>query len=200
MSLLADMTLTSETIMLISGGVSAAWLASIGAITYLFRLLMSAKDKAQDKMESMYETQLRDEKARNKVLKKMSDEAVDAVEAAAAEMVAREGHTPVRPVAPVVAPHDSPVTEEAQALADLQTNQARLVAAKLALGLEPVEAGVLETGEQREARVGAEVKTTPPPYVPDQILDSIADVKKDIAELPAKVAEKIQEQEESPGG
>jgi hypothetical protein len=72
----------------------------------------------------------------------MANAAIDNLEAAVNANRAAQGRGPTAIVPPVVAEHNSPVTEAQQHTADSATMRARLVAATAALGLPPRESAL----------------------------------------------------------
>lgn len=70
--------------------------------------------------------------------KEMAEEAVANLEAAGA---AHSPHTPLPPLAAVLPEHSSPTTAQQRETAEIATMRARLVAANLALGIEPEHEG-----------------------------------------------------------
>jgi len=118
----ADIVLSTEAAI----AISAILTALVGAISYIFKLLMSSKDK-----------QLEDEKSRSKSYQEIAHEAVTSLEASVNELRLVNGLQPFKVVAPVVPEHNSPVTEVQQDVADLQSLRARVTAASLFLKIAP---------------------------------------------------------------
>lgn len=113
--MLADVTFTTETLAVV-GLLLAPLLSAIGV---LFYKLVAAIQEDRDNW------------------KQMAGEAVGDLEKAARQHLRLTGRKPVKALAPVVPEHSSPATKSQKRAAELQTTRAHLVAAKLALGLEP---------------------------------------------------------------
>lgn len=122
----ADVTFTTEG-MVVIGGLLATL---VGAIVYLDKQRMAAKDERLAEMKSY---------------KEIANEAVLALEAKVNEERAAKGQNLTKIIAPVVPEHSSPVTMQQQDTADLQTIRARITAASLELGLPPREAAAPES-------------------------------------------------------
>jgi hypothetical protein len=106
--------------------VAAVIVALASAISVLFWKLLATKD-----------AQISWQAEQLKTYKEMFGEAVDALEKAANDKRVADGKKPFKPLAAVVPEHHSEVTAEQQALADMQTDRARLTAASLILELPP---------------------------------------------------------------
>lgn len=74
-----------------------------------------------------------------KSLNEIASTAVAHLEGAANMARKKDGRANFKPLAPVKAEHSSPVTKAQQRTADLATVRARLTAAVLDIGLEPLE-------------------------------------------------------------
>jgi len=129
-----------------------------GAVGIIFKLLIES-----------YKSRIASVESEAKSWKEMYAEAIDVVESKVNEKRADSGKQPFTVIAPIVPEHSSPVTEEQQKTADLQTARARLTAATLALGLPAREAGT-PVGES--------------PVV------TMADLKDAVDQIPEKTAEK----------
>ena len=103
------------------GGVGSLF---VGAITVVFKLLMTAKNEQIISITSERDS-----------WKQMYSEAIGNLELAVNAKRAKEGKEHFKPVAAVVAEHNSPTTKEQQMVADMATERARLVAATMALEL-----------------------------------------------------------------
>lgn len=127
--MLLAMTMDTESIV----AVGAVLSATTGALVVIFRLLMTAKDTRIQQLEA-------------EVLsyKEIAKEAVGGMEAVADRHAKALGKQRVAPLAPVVPEHSSPTTMAQQAIAELQTTRARLVAATLELGLPARTASPME--------------------------------------------------------
>lgn len=91
------------------------------AVVFLFRTLMSAKDKELERAN------------------KLAEALVSKLEDAADMKLTREHKQKLRKLAPVLADSNSPPTPAAQKDADKETLKARAAAAVLALGLDPIK-------------------------------------------------------------
>jgi hypothetical protein len=96
------------------------------SIGLLFRLLLGSKDKAIADLES-----------RMKSLQEIADEASKAARDMGNFMRAKEGRSPIIPVAAVVPEAHSPPTQRQREEAHIATLRAELAATKLAVGLDP---------------------------------------------------------------
>ena len=81
------------------------------------------------------------------VYKAMAEEAVANLEASAA---VHSAYAPIPPLAAVLPEHSSPTTAQQRETAEIATMRARLVAANLALGLEPEPAKERDEDEERK--------------------------------------------------
>lgn len=116
MLLAQGITVTTEAMTIIGVVVGAL----VAAITFLFRGWIAALQADRDSW------------------KHMAEEGVEDLEKVAKRERARNGHGPVKkaiPVAAVVPEASSPPTKQQKETAEVQTMRARLVAAKLDLGL-----------------------------------------------------------------
>jgi len=89
----------------------------------------------------------------NRSLTEIKDEALETAEHLINEKRRSEGKVPLTVIAPVVGEHASPLTMEQAETAKLATDRARATATTLEAGLPARKAGVLETDEQRTARL-----------------------------------------------
>jgi len=110
---IADVTYSTETLAVTTVVVSAL----TGAMVFIFKLLMASKDE-----------QL-------KSYKEIALEAVRNLELAANDKRMEQGRQMFPPLAPVVPEHSSPSSKDQRESAEIQTLRAKLVAAKLDLGL-----------------------------------------------------------------
>jgi hypothetical protein len=97
-----------------------------GGIALLFKLLMSSKDKSIADLES-----------RMKSLTEIADEGTRAAREMGNFMRAKDGKSPIIPVAAVVPEAHSPPTQRQREEAHIATLRADLAATKLAVGLSP---------------------------------------------------------------
>lgn len=148
------------------------------------------------KMKMMeMQTRLADEKSQKESYKSIAKDSMTIVETITNEKLTNEGKPPLVALANVVPEHKSPVTAEAQAAADLQTQRAKLVAATLILGLPPRESGEPETAAERVTRQAAEGRgSADTPVAMENKLTAtiVASLKEDIAEVPKKVVDEIE--------
>ena len=122
--LLADVLISTEAMVVVATIVGALG----GATTLLFKMVIDNRSAELKAMEG----------DRNS-WKEMALESMERLDQAVAKH-RKESHRPtppVLPVAPIVPEHSSPITTQQQETADIGTARAKLVAATLALGLEP---------------------------------------------------------------
>ena len=122
--LLADITISTEAAVAIAG-IGGALISAIGM---LFKMVV---DNRSAELKAM-------EMDRNS-WKEMALEGMERLDQAVAKH-RKDSHRPIPEVvalAPIVPEHNSPVTPQQQETADIGTVRAKLVAATLALGLEP---------------------------------------------------------------
>lgn len=166
--ILADINLTTESTVAIGG---LLFMLS-GAIGYIFRLLMQAN-------EALVKLAL--EKSQTKSFKDMLEDAMLILET----RVVASGIVMPKSLAAVVPQANSPPTEEQKATAEVATAQARITAIKLAMGLPAREV------------IGA--PTTAPHAVPNTpIAVAIGQMQQDIAEVPKKTVDLIDEKIKPP--
>jgi hypothetical protein len=115
-----------------------------GVITFLFKLLLAAKDQviaAKDKAHELALSQLAAEKAEEESRKKsyaeIAKEAVKSLTETDAFYRQREGKPPAIPVAPVVSESHSPSTAAQRETAEIATMRAAVARIKLDAGQEP---------------------------------------------------------------
>lgn len=167
--LFAEAVVLSTEVLL--AAVTGIVLALAGAVTMLFRLLQSIQDARLAEQKAQYEKQLVVQQAQaekqaaefirqlnekeneTKSYKEISIEVTRHIETLANAKRAAEGKPPFKPVAPVVAEHSSPMTDEQKRAAELQTIRAQVVAASLILDLPAREQAPDETAEQRVERL-----------------------------------------------
>jgi hypothetical protein len=142
-----------------------------GGVSVVFWQMLRAKDE----LAADLRIQVKDLKEDNKSHRQIGDEAVTALETVANQKRAADGKPPFKALASVVPEENSPVSEEQQRAADLQTSRAKLVAAKLILELPPREPGTPETAEERTVRIDAEKHGTSSEYEPVNLQHKPAD-------------------------
>lgn len=178
MPLYAEVTFTTEGIVAIAGLLSAL----AGAVVYVFKLLMKAKED---------QIALALEKSRTKSYQEMLDESMAILE----HRLQKSGVPVPRQIAAVVPEHNSPTTPEQEATAKLQTDRARLTELTLIAGLPAREAGPRADGTPRPI--------TPTALVTEQLRQDVAGVKEDVADVKkdtSAISDKIKENEQSPPG
>jgi hypothetical protein len=119
-----DVTFSAGALVIISGMLTTI----VGGMVGLFRLLLAAKDHEIDSV-----TRQRD------AYEKLAIQSVGAMEAAVNRNRKEAGHAPFDVIPPVVPQHNSPITDEQQYDANLETLKARAAAARRALGILPGE-------------------------------------------------------------
>ncbi len=116
--------------------------AVVAALTAIFRLLMAAKD-----------AQIADLVARLKNSDSVGGDAVRMMQIAMEQKRAAEGMPSIKPLAPVIPEHQSPVTEAEEATARQATRRAEVTAAALELGVPGRKANTEQTSEPPETHV-----------------------------------------------
>lgn len=149
---LADVTFSDAGL-----GIIGVLLASLaGAFTKVGLLLLKAKDDRLAADAERHKGELAAAQSRAKSYEEIGLESIRNLEAAAREKRRSEGRPMPVPVAPVVAEHGSPTTQEALETAKLQTIRARLVAATHALDLPPRVGTPLEGTQEAVEMVAME--------------------------------------------
>lgn len=119
----SDIVINTET----AAAIGAVLAVVNGALVFIFKLLMKAKDSQIASMESERDS-----------WRTAATVAVENLELATTKFLSDDDPKKKIPkLAPVIAQHCSPTLPQAQRLAELQTITARLTAATLALGLPP---------------------------------------------------------------
>lgn len=165
---LADIVFTTEGMIAIGG----LLVALSSAIAYIFKLLMQANDAL---------VKLAAEKSQTKSFKDMLEDAMLILET----RNAAKGIVTPKPLAAVVPQSNSPPNEQQKATADIATAQARMTAIKLAMGLPAREV------EGSPVLAPHAVPVTPIAIVTEQL-------RQDIAEVPKKTADLIDEKIKPP--
>lgn len=181
MALFADVTFSTEGIVIIGGLLSAL----VGALIFIFKLLMQVQ-------KEKFELALSQKEDSRKSYKEIAEEAVAAAE--------KRIGSKVPPLAAVVSEHHSPPTEEQKAAAELQTLRARVTAVTHAAGLPPRTSG--EPGEETEPAAETPAPTPSELAKLQQTLDEVPDktaekvVEKVVDKVAEKVVEKIRKEKE----
>lgn len=181
-----------------------------GAVAFLFSLYVRSQNAATAKQDAMrteerarleaahakevelHKEQVRAEKEDKLVYKAMVLEANDAMETLANTKRRVEGKQPMPKMAAVVPVSNSPVTEEQQAISEVQTELARLAASKLELDLPAREAEEPETLDQRSERLQKEIlERAVSPDVADKLLSKFVKLESDVAQVPEKTLEEF---------
>lgn len=155
------------------GVLLAALVTPLGIV---FRLLLDSKERQlADK-----DKQLEIERADKLIYKEMAAEGAIIAETAVNQNLIARGKRKIKLMAAVVPEHNSPVTEEQRAAAEMQTTRARLTAAALALNLS---ARTENSGPGPEAAVE---ESRPVHAIIDDVVGKAEEIKRDalkIAEL-----------------
>ena len=148
MMLFSDVVFSTESIVV----VSALLTTLTGATVYIFKLLIKSKD---DQI-ALKEKEAEREATANRQLitMQMANQATTNLEIVAAQYLAALGRPVVEPIVPVVPKHTSPTTKVQREEAELQTMQARITAATLALDLPARKATAMESVEDAAFRIG----------------------------------------------
>lgn len=106
----------------------------LGAVGTIFKLLMSAKDKAFADMVTAKDLRFSEMQANYETYKTLAADARKIMDIAVTTKLAQDGKPTPEPIARVVPEHRSPVTEAQAIAADQATLRAAITAAALALG------------------------------------------------------------------
>lgn len=159
-----------------------------GVIAYLFRMLITVNKEKYDLLLAEKERQNKELEAAKNSMKEIAAEAVKSYLATANHYREKAGQPPIVPLVPVVSESHSPPTKEQREAAEIATMRAKMAQINLAMGIKP---------RQEDVSVGQDM---PGWDAPDSIegvsLATKADVVQlgqDIAEVPDKVAERLDE-------
>lgn len=187
MALLADISFTTEGAV----AIGALMTALAGAVAVVFKLLIKSKDDQLAMAAAAAEKRLRDEESQKKSYKEIAEEAVAMAELRVNRERGAAGRSAAKTVAPVVPEHSSPVSQEQQKTADLQTLRARVTAAGLDLKLPPREPGPPEGGPPGAGDGSGQLRADIAELKREQLRGDIAELKQDVAEVPEKTAKRI---------
>lgn len=174
MLIFADVTFSTEGIVVISG----LLVALSGALVFMFKLYQRVMDERAAVLEN-----------RCKSYESIGIEAVRALEMKVRRDMIKDGKTPLAPVVAVVGEHNSEMTPNQRATADLATLRARVTAAKLAAGLP---ARTAEGNGDDENAISPEQL----PEATGRVAVALDELATKVEELPNKTADEIEKRKE----
>lgn len=108
-----------------------------GVIAFLFRLLISSKDRETALLLAEKDRAYKEVEDLKKSYKEIAIEALQSAQETTAYYRAKEGKPPILPVAPIISESHSPSTQKQRETAEVATMRAKIAQIKMEEGQEP---------------------------------------------------------------